>query len=138
MYQPVFIHTLWLNVILSMVYPQFVLNNTHHQTHNHSTVTNQQNPTSGLLSILHSDWLSYSQAILTSSKKHGLFGRKKGLKSSFNQLKSFILHILTSYFDLTKTIFLLPSWPLSQQPMRPKAEWAIDSEPIRALRIIDK
>ena len=34
------------------------------------------------------------------------------------------------------TIFLKPGWALSQQPMRPKAEWAVDSEAMRERRII--
>ena len=55
----------------------------------------------------------------TSSEKRGLFGGQKGLKSSFNQLKDF--H--SRYFRLTswillKQLFLSPSWPLSQQPIR--------------------
>ena len=33
-------------------------------------------------------------------------------------------------------LFLEPDWALSQQPMRPKAEWAIDSVAIRARGII--
>ena len=31
---------------------------------------------------------------------------------------------------------LEPEWALSQQPTRPKAEWAVDSEAIRARGII--
>ena len=33
-------------------------------------------------------------------------------------------------------LFLEPEWALSQYPMRPKAEWAIDSEAIRARGIL--
>ena len=33
---------------------------------------------------------------------------------------------------LTIILFLDPEWALSQQPMTPKAEWAIDSEAMRA------
>ena len=33
-------------------------------------------------------------------------------------------------------LFLEHEWALSQWPMRPKAEWAIDSEAIRARGII--
>ena len=33
-------------------------------------------------------------------------------------------------------LFLEPEWALSQQPMRPMAEWAIDSEAMRARGII--
>ena len=31
-------------------------------------------------------------------------------------------------------LFLEPEWVLSQWAMRPKAEWAIDSEPIKGAR----
>ena len=41
-------------------------------------------------------------------------------------------YFLSNCWMLLKQLFLSPSWPLSQQPMRPKAKWAIDSEPIRA------
>ena len=34
------------------------------------------------------------------------------------------------------TLFLGPKWALSRLPMRPKAEWAIDSEAIRERGII--
>ena len=37
---------------------------------------------------------------------------------------------------LTILLFLEHEWALSQWPMRPKAEWAIDSEAIRARGII--
>ena len=105
----------------------------------------QYNPTSGLLSMLRSDWLSSSQAICYSppvgcSDKRALFGGKKGLKSSFNQLKKFLFSIfLTNQLDFTKTIIplaLMASEFNSQ--IRPSASWAIDSEPIRARRIIVK
>ena len=33
-------------------------------------------------------------------------------------------------------LFLEPEWAMSQQPMRPKAKWAIDSEAMRARGII--
>ena len=35
-----------------------------------------------------------------------------------------------------KQLFLEPEWAMSQQPMSPKAEWAIDSEAMRASGII--
>ena len=31
-----------------------------------------------------------------------------------------------------KQLFLEPEWALSQKPIKPKAEWAIDSEAMRA------
>ena len=37
-----------------------------------------------------------------------------------------------SNFVCIKQLFLEREWALSQWPMRPKAEWAIDSEAIRA------
>ena len=77
-------------------------------------------------SMVHSDWLSYYQAICYSplvARIAGFLAGKKGLKSSFNQLKLFCLNIFTSQLDFTKTIlFLLPSWTLSQQPIWPAQE----------------
>ena len=43
----------------------------------------------------------------------------------------------TSYIWL-KQLFLSPSWPLSQWPIRPSASWAIASGPIQARGIIVK
>ena len=37
---------------------------------------------------------------------------------------------------LTILLFLEPEWAVSQQPKRPKAEWAIDSEAMSARGII--
>ena len=75
----------------------------------------------------------------TSSEKRELFGIKKGLKYGFNQLKFFYSRYFrpTSWI-LLKHLFLSPSWPLSQQPIRTSASWVIDSEPIRARGIIVK
>ena len=39
---------------------------------------------------------------------------------------------------LLKQLFLSPSWPLCQYPIRPSASWAIALEPIRARGIIVK
>ena len=38
--------------------------------------------------------------------------------------------------SIIQQLFLEPEWALSQQPMRPKVEWAIDSEAMRARAII--
>ena len=47
--------------------------------------------------MLRSNWLSYYWAIcyspLTSSESVGFLAAKKGLKSSFNQLNLFCLHV---------------------------------------------
>ena len=43
--------------------------------------------------------------------------------------------LLPQHVDFEQ-LFLEPKWALSQQPMRPKAEWAIDSEAMRARGII--
>ena len=37
---------------------------------------------------------------------------------------------------MPEQLYLEPEWALSQYPMRPKAEWAIDSEAMRARGII--
>ena len=42
----------------------------------------------------------------------------------------------TSWILLKQLLFLSPSWPLSQEPIRPLASWAIESEPIWARGII--
>ena len=43
---------------------------------------------------------------------------------------------LDIFWILLKQLFLSPSWALSQQPIRPSALWAIDSQPIWARGII--
>ena len=44
--------------------------------------------------------------------------------------------IYKGFQDGIYQFFLSPSWALSQQPMRPKTEWAVDSEAMRAREII--
>ena len=46
--------------------------------------------------------------------------------------------LISSSWILLKQLFLSPSWPLSQKPIRPSALWAIESELIRARGIIVK
>ena len=64
---------------------------------------------------------------------------KEGLKSSFNLGKMFSLDIiLTNLLDFTKTI--IPLALLASQSIAHSAldSWTIDSEPIRARRVIVK
>ena len=44
--------------------------------------------------------------------------------------------LLPEHVDFEQ-LFLEPKWALSQQPMRPKAEWAIDSEATRSRGMIN-
>ena len=74
--------------------------------------------------------------------------QKGGPKSRFDDIyitKKYFLEIffysryfLPTSWILLKQLFLSPEWTLSQQPIRPSASWAIDSESIRARGIIVK
>ena len=74
------------------------------------------NPTRGLLSMLHSDWLSYYQAIYCNPLVARppaifvMFWRQKRIKSSFNQRKMFCLVIFsTNQWGFTKRIIIMAS-----------------------------
>ena len=55
-----------------------------------------------------------------------------------NEILLHSLLFVISYLELGEylTLFLEPEWALSQWPMRPKAEWVIDCEAMRARGII--
>ena len=81
--------------------------------------------------MLRCDWLSYYQAICYSP----LIAKSVSFENQWRlnrfSLANVLIFLPTSSI-LQKQLFLSPSWPLS------KAEWAIDSEPIRARVIIVK
>ena len=97
------------------------------QERHNKNISNQLNPTSGLLSVLRSDWFSYYQAIRYSP----LVAKSAGFlaKASFNQLNLFSI-VLANQLDFTKTII-----PLA---LMASESIAHDSEPIRARGIIVK
>ena len=64
---------------------------------------------------------------------------KKDLSLALTSLNFFILDIFDQLVGfILKQLFLSPSWPLSQERIRPSASWAIDSGAIRAQGMIVK
>ena len=54
------------------------------------------------------------------------------IQNIFNITGTKIYDVYIAHRKYIQQLFLETEWALSQQPMRPKAEWAIDSEAMRA------